>query len=164
MNNINPEHISAVLAIINHSPYFVLLGLQVTDLGAGYARAELVVKKQHQNPFGTVHGGVYATLVDTAAYWAAYCEIAENDGFTTIDVNVNDLAMAKEGTLYVEGKSLKVGSSISLCEATVWDDRGAKVAYGTSKLLMLEGRQTISEAAINSKDVQLPSKFKQVQT
>ena len=70
MRRINPEHISALLPLINSGPYFELLGLRVCDLGVGYARVEVNLQHKHMNPFGSIHGGVYTSILDTAAYWS----------------------------------------------------------------------------------------------
>lgn len=75
MAKINPKHIEALLALINHSPYFELLSMRVCQLDVGYSRVELDLSNQHMNPFGAIHGGVYSSIIDTAAYWSAYCEV-----------------------------------------------------------------------------------------
>ncbi len=36
MKKINPEHVKAVIALINQGPYFMLLSIKVCELGAGY--------------------------------------------------------------------------------------------------------------------------------
>ncbi len=67
MKQINPEHISALLSLINNSPYFSLLGIQVCELREGYAKVVVQLDQKHLNPFGGIHGGVYASILDTAA-------------------------------------------------------------------------------------------------
>ena len=62
---INPEHLSKLINIANNSPYFQLLGMKITETGAGYAKVEMDVDNRHMNPFGTVHGGANASLIDT---------------------------------------------------------------------------------------------------
>lgn len=70
MKKLNPEHIKAILELINRGPYFKLLSMEVTKLDFGYSRVEIDLDAKHLNPFGGHHGGVYASLIDTAAYWA----------------------------------------------------------------------------------------------
>lgn len=119
MKNINQEHIKELLELINKAPYFELLNMKVCELKNGYSSVEVALEKKHLNPFGAIHGGVYSSIIDTAAYWAVYCELDENVGFTSIDIKVDNLSMIKEGKMIIEGKSLKVGRSICLAEATV---------------------------------------------
>ena len=156
---INPEHIKALIELINRGPYFELLSLKIRELGVGYSRVEVDLEKKHMNPFGAIHGGVYASIIDTAAYWSAYCELDENAGFTTIDVSVNNLAMVNDGKIIAEGKSLKIGRSICLTEASVKDERGKLLAYGTSKLMVLQGKQSVNHAIEMAGGGALPPKF-----
>ena len=157
---VNPVHIEKLMELVNHSPYFSLLGIKLVDICPGYAKVELDIdKNKHYNPFGSVHGGVNASLIDTATYWAAYYHQPEDAGFTTLDVSVTDLAMAKEGKLTVHATAIKEGRSVCLCEAVIKDENDRVVAHGTSKLLVLNGRQTIAHALKNMGYEELPSKF-----
>ena len=159
MPKINPEHINALLNMINRSSYYMLLSMRVCNIDVGYSKVVLDLKKDHINPFGTVHGGVYASIIDTAAYWAAYCELDEDAGFTTIDLTVNNLSMAKDNVIIAEGKSIKIGKSTCLTEATAKDNSGKLLAHGTSKLMVLQGKQSISHAIEAMEHCALPLKF-----
>ncbi len=159
MKTINPAHITALLELVNQSPYFQLLGMKVCELSLGRSIVEVNLEQKHHNPFGAVHGGVYSSLIDTAAYWAAYCNLAEGVGCTSLDVTVNNLAMAKTGKLVVEGASIKVGKSVCLCEATIKDEHGNTFAHGTSKLMILDGKQSIAHAINALGNPPLPPKY-----
>jgi len=43
-----------------------------------------------------VHGGVFASLVDTAAYWAVYAEVDEGKRMTTVEMKLNFLAPVRQ--------------------------------------------------------------------
>ena len=146
MREINPDHIKALLDLINKGPYFQLLGIQICELHLGYSRVELDFAQKHSNNFGSIHGGVYSSIIDTAAYWAAYCYLDEDAGYTSLDVNVNNLAMIKSGKIIAKGHCLKAGKSICLCEATAKDATGRILAHGTSQLMVLQGKQSIAHA------------------
>ncbi len=159
MKQINPAHIRALLELINDGPYFRLLGMRVCELGTGYSRVELDLENKHHNPFDSIHGGVYSSLIDTAAYWSAYCELEEDAGYTSIDLTVSNLSMIREGTIIVEGKSIKTGKSICLAEARATDGHGRLLAHGTSKLMILRGRQSIGHAVEAAGGQPLPPKY-----
>lgn len=159
MRTINPLHMRAVMDMINQGPYFQLLSMTVTSLEDGYARVEVDMQRKHLNPFGGVHGGVYSSLIDTAAYWAIYCDIDEESGFISLDVSVTNLAPARAGHLVVEGKRIKAGRSVCIAEASVFDDQGRCLAYGTSKQLVTPGLQTINQAVAALGFTPLPPKF-----
>ena len=156
---VNPDHIKAVIDLINKGPYFQLLSMKVSAMGEGFAKIETDVQKKHLNPFGGVHGGVYSSLIDTATYWAVYCDIAENAGLISLDVKVDNLAPVKDGHLVVEGKRIKAGRSVCIAEATIIDGRGKYLAYGTSKQMVLPGKQTIAQAVAVMGFKPLPVKF-----
>ncbi len=159
MKAINPEHIKGICEMINRGPYFILLNMEVKDLGIGYSRVECILENKHLNPFDGVHGGVYSSLIDTAAYWASYCEIDEEAGYISLDVQVDMLSTARNGKLIVEGKRIKVGRRICKSEASIADSTGRILAHGTSKQLITPGLQTIKQAAAAMGYKELPPKF-----
>jgi uncharacterized protein (TIGR00369 family) len=159
MRKINSEHIKAVIDMINNGPYFRLLSIVVCGLGPGYSKLEVKLENKHLNPFGGIHGGVYSSLIDTAAYWAVYCDLDENTGLISLDVNVDNLAPVKDGFLMVEGRRIKAGKNICLAEAVITDSSGRSLAHGTSKQMVTTGLQTITQAVAAMGYPPLPPKF-----
>ena len=159
MRKINPEHINELLKFVNCSPYFELLTMKVREVGIGFSKIEIEFEKKHCNPFGVVHGGAYSSIIDAAAYWSVYCELDDNIFFTTIDLSVNNLSSIDKGKVIAEGKSIKIGRSICLAEATVKDTHGKLLAYGTSKLIILNAKQSIEDALEAMGSRPLPPKF-----
>jgi uncharacterized protein (TIGR00369 family) len=101
--------------------------MKVSEMGKGFAKVEMDIENKHLNPFGGVHGGVYSSLIDTAAYWAVYCDVEEDAGLISLDVKVDNLAPLKEGHLVVEGKRIKAGKTICIADAAVIDEPLPKV-------------------------------------
>ena len=60
----NPAHIRALIPLLNRSPYFQLLNMKVLELKTGSAKVAVQLDAKHWNPFGGVHGGVYASLLE----------------------------------------------------------------------------------------------------
>jgi uncharacterized protein (TIGR00369 family) len=156
---LNPEHLKAVIELINQGPYFRLLSMEVRELGTGYARVEVDLEDKHLNPFGGIHGGVYSSLIDTTAYWAVYCDVEENAGLISLDLKVDNLSPVKEGRLVVEGRRIKSGRKVCLAEASVVDSGGRLLAHGTSKQMVVPGLQTINQAVEAMGYKPLPPKF-----
>ena len=73
MVSIKPDHVQGVLHAINLGPCFKHMSMPVKEMGVGYAVVELRVGREHLNPFGGIHGGAYASIIDTDAY----CELEE---------------------------------------------------------------------------------------
>ena len=159
MKQVNPEHITALLELMNSGPYFELLSMKICAVEIGYSKVEIDLQRKHYNPFNSIHGGVYSSLIDTAAYWSVYCELDENMGFTSIDLSVNNLSMIREGKIIAEGKSIKIGKSICLAEAIAKNTHGKLLAHGISKLMILNGKQSIEHAIESIGCRPLPPKF-----
>lgn len=160
MRTLNPQHVSEVLKLINQGPYFVLLDMDIQEISEGYCKIVVDVKKKHLNAFGGIHGGAYASILDTAAYWALYCEMDEDAGFITIDLQTNNLRSLMEGRITCEGRVIKRGRNICLCESLIHDEKGRLMAQCTSKMFVSPTLQPIS-AAIDALDpsTELPPKF-----
>jgi uncharacterized protein (TIGR00369 family) len=156
---LNPEHIRSLIALTNEGPYFRLLSIEVLDIGPGFSRSRVGLEEKHRNPFGMIHGGVYSSLVDTGAYLAVYCDLGEDAGLVTLDLSVHNLAKARDGFLFVEGKRIKAGRNICLAEATITDEEGKLIAHGTSKQMVTPGLQTMAQAAAAMGRPPLPPKF-----
>lgn len=159
MYNLNPEHIKAVIELINQGPFFRLLAMEVCELRKGYSKVVVDLENKHLNPFGGIHGGVYSSLIDTATYWAVYCDVEENAGLISLDLKVDNLAPIKEGRLVVEGKRIKAGRNICIAEALIINTQGKYLAHGISKQMITPGLQTINQAVSAMGYESLPPKF-----
>lgn len=159
MPELNPEHLKSVIDIINKGPFLGHMSMMVTELGVGYSKVVAEIGRKHMNPFGGLHGGVYASVIDTAAYWSAYCDLPENQGLVSIDIKVDFLAPVFDQTVIVEGKRVKSGKTIYLAEAQMLNENGKLVAHGTSKLMVVHNKQTINEVIEFVSADRLPSKF-----
>ena len=160
MKTINPAHTQALMGLLNKAPYFALLGMDFQAMEPGYCRLVVPLEyARHGNSFGGVHGGVYSSIIDTVAYWALYCQMEEDQGYTSLDLNVTNLGMVGSGTLIAEGHVVRAGRSICLSEATVKNQEGKLLAHGTSKLMVLEGKQSIHTLLAAEGADPLPPKF-----
>ena len=153
MKTPNPEYIRRIIEIVNTCPYFKLLSMKLMDVGVGYASLEIELANKHLQPFGLVHGGVFASIIDAAAFWSVYFGIEDPAaGLTTVDLKLNYLAPAISGKLLVSGRQIKVGRTLGYAEARVVDPSDTVLAHGTSTLIILPGK------AIKS-NPPLPAKF-----
>jgi len=139
MTKLNPEYVEAIKRMVNTSPYFSLLSMEIKALEIGHTRLEVILEKKHLHPFGMVHGGAFASLVDAAAYWALFAEVDEGQWMTTVEMKLNFLAPAQEGKLVAEGRRIKLGRTLGLGEARVEDEKGRLLAYGIGTFMILPG-------------------------
>lgn len=91
-------------------------------------------------PFGVVHGGNIATLIDTATYWACFLSMdSDDDGLTSVDLKLNYLAPARVEPLLCTGTLIKAGKTLSYGQAEARAGDGRLLAHGTSTLMRLPG-------------------------
>jgi uncharacterized protein (TIGR00369 family) len=93
----------------------------------------------HYNPLGTVHGGVLATLLDSAMGCAVQAMMAAGTSYTTLELKVNYLrpVTIKTGTLSCEGKIIYVGGRIATAEGRLTDAAGKLYAHATTTCIVL---------------------------
>jgi len=155
----NPEHLKAVIIAINDAPFFKHLSMTVSEIGVGYSIVTLDVGNEHMNPFGGLHGGVYASAIDTAAYWSAYCDLPEENGLITIDIKVDFLAPVSDNKIIINGRRIKSGKTLYLTEAIMSDTKGTVLAHGTSKLMVTRNKQSVVDLVNYIGSDKLPPKF-----
>lgn len=156
---LNPEHFKQVCELVNASPYVSLLGITFTEMGHGIARAEMDVAKRHMNPYGNIHGGVLASVCDSVGGYSCYGDLPEGMGFTTMDLQVNDLHSMEEGHIFAVGRVIKMGHTTALAEVTITDDRDKLICYATTKLFLSDRIQTIEDAVKATGWKPLPPKY-----
>jgi uncharacterized protein (TIGR00369 family) len=107
------------------------LGLHLEEAGPGWARMRLELRPEVMNPFGAVHGGSVAALIDSAAGSAIAAGTLPDDRIMgTIDMQVHFLERARGTYLLAEGRVVRAGKAIAVAEVDVRDDAGALVAKG----------------------------------
>ena len=141
MKRINPDYVEAAKNIVNSCPYFTLLSMEIRELGWGESRLEIMVREKHLQPFGMVHGGVFSSLVDAAAFWAVYTQVPQDVGMTTVELKLNYLAPLAAGRMIATGKGIRVGRTLCLGEASIKNEKGLLLAHGTSTMMILKELQ-----------------------
>lgn len=138
MKKLNPAYVESIIKIVNECPYFSLLSMEVQSVGLGESHLTVAVNRKHLQPFHQVHGGVYASLIDAAAFWAVYPQLEERVGLTTVELKINYLAPLSQGRMIAKGRSIKVGKKLCLGEASIEDETGRLLAHGTETMMVLK--------------------------
>jgi uncharacterized protein (TIGR00369 family) len=115
------------------------LGFDLVDVDRGRAVFHVRTAEYMYNPIGSVHGGVYATLLDSAAGCAVHTMLSAGTRYTTLDLSVKFLrAMtAESGTVRCIGTVTHLGSRTALAEARMVDESDRLLATATSSCLIL---------------------------
>ena len=100
---LNPKYIEAVAHLVNRSPYFSLLSMEIKQLHWGTCLMEVELSKKHLQPFGNVHGGAIASVLDAAAFWAVFPQVERGKGLTTVEMKLNYLVPVQRESLWLKG-------------------------------------------------------------
>jgi len=111
-------------------------GFEIPERGT--AIFELDPEHRHYNPIGSVHGGVFATLLDSACGCAVHSTLAVGEGYTSLDLTVKFLkaVTVDSGRLRAVGTVMQRGRRTALAEAKLYDGHDRLVAYATSSCLI----------------------------
>lgn len=111
-------------------PIVELLGLTLDSFEKGRVVFSLEPGEYHYNPIGAVHGGVIATLLDSAVGCAVHTTLPVGVAYTTLELKVNFIrgTTIASGRVSAEGKTVHVGRSSAVAEGRVTDTKGRLVA------------------------------------
>jgi uncharacterized protein (TIGR00369 family) len=115
-----------------------LLGMSLETLEPGRVVFELETRPEFGNPLGTLHGGIYSALLDSAMGCAVHTSLPEGAGYTTLELKVNFVrAVPLDGVkLRCEGTTIHLGGRVATTEGRVTDDQDRLVAHGTSTCMV----------------------------
>jgi uncharacterized protein (TIGR00369 family) len=120
-------------------PIAVLIGMEIAEVSEGRVVFTAEPAEYHYNPLGTVHGGIAATLLDSAMGCAVQSVLPFGTGYTTLELKVNYLRpmTSTTGVVYCEGKVLHVGGRIATAEGRLTDASGKLYAHGTTTCILM---------------------------
>jgi uncharacterized protein (TIGR00369 family) len=127
-----------VAGTIPPPPIAVTLGFSMISVEPGKAVFGITPAEYHYNPIGSVHGGVYATLCDSACGCAVHSMLPAGAYYTSLDLAIRFIRPVTTGTgpLLCEGTVLHLGSRTALAEARLTGEDGKLYAHATSNCLI----------------------------
>lgn len=114
------------------------MNMTMTEVEHGRIVFKGVPEDRYYNPMGTIHGGYFGTLLDTAMGCAVHTACKPGQGYTTLEYKVTLIrAMtAATGPVFCEGKVLNVGNRVGTAQGTITDADGKVYAHGTTTCLI----------------------------
>lgn len=106
------------------------IGIRVDSAEAGVAQLSLELKPSHLQSRGAVHGGVYATLIDSAIANAIHSVRTDGRIGVTTDLSVNFLKGVQGGSLRAVAQIEHTGGTMMVGSCTVFSETGERVALG----------------------------------
>jgi uncharacterized protein (TIGR00369 family) len=107
--------------------------------------------QRHYNPLGTVHGGWFATLLDSAVGCAVHSTLPAGKGYTTLELKLNIVRALTDAVPLVraEGKVLHTGRQVATAEGRIVGPDGKLYAHATTTCLIFERTPANSERKIS---------------
>ena len=111
------------------------IGIRLTDMGEGFARAILPLTDASRNIMGGLHGGAMATLADIAAGCAV---IYHGRVCVTLDMSIRYLKPVMEGTVTASAKELRGGRHTAVIHVELFDQHGELCAVATTTMYLTD--------------------------
>ncbi|MDM0111923.1 PaaI family thioesterase [Variovorax sp. J22R133] len=123
-----------------YPPIAKTLDFQLLEVGPGRAMFQGIPSHEHLNPMGTIHGGWFATLLDSALGCAVHTMMPPGRGYTTAELGVNlvKALTPKVQRVRAEGKVIHCGRQLATAEARLYGPDGTLYAHATTTCLVFE--------------------------
>lgn len=128
-------------------PMMQLLGIEPVDAAEGKVSFTVTPGEQHYNPLGVVHGGLAATICDTAMGCAVQSLLPAGTGYTTLEFKINFLRplTAATGAVLAEGTAIHVGRRSATADARLFDGAGRLCAHATTTCLIMRPTESLAD-------------------
>jgi uncharacterized protein (TIGR00369 family) len=134
------DYLKAMLAgEIPPPPITQTLGFILIEAEEGRAVFESIPGEHHYNPLGFVHGGLAATLLDSATGCAVQTTLPAGSGYTTLELKTNFVRPITHdtGRILCEAEVVHRGATIATAEGRIHAEGSGKLlAHGTSTCLI----------------------------
>lgn len=119
-------------------PMLSTIGYRIAEVESGRVVVECEVGEHLYNPIGVVHGGVAATLLDTAAGCAVHTVLPVGTAYTSLDLSVRFLrpVTLDIGPVRAVGTVVNRGRRTALASAELRDASDRLLAHATSSCML----------------------------
>lgn len=120
------------------APIAALMGFEPVEVQEGRVLFTVKPAEYHYNPIGTVHGGLAATLLDSAMACAVHSTLPAGSSYTTLDLHVTFVrAIGHDtGKLTCTGEIVHVGGRVATAQGKLTDDAGKLYAHGVTTCML----------------------------
>ena len=120
-------------------PVSSAIDFTLDEVEPGRAVFSLTPGEEHYNPIGSVHGGIFATLLDSAAGCAVQSTLPQGMAYTSLDLTVKFLRRitVDTGTVRAVGTIVSRGRQTALAQAQLVDTTGRLLAHATSSCMLI---------------------------
>src|SRR3954463_2807869 len=121
---ITEAHRQFAAKALHNLPFAKLIGMRLVDLKLDEATISVAIRDDLRQPSGVLHGGVTATLIDTAMAFAVRTRLEPTAATATIDLTVHYLRPLVEGKAICIARVVRAGKRIFTVSADVENEEG----------------------------------------
>lgn len=129
---ITKEQFEYAQRALHSLPFSKLIGMRLISLKLDEAQIAIEMRDDLRQPSGVLHGGVTATLIDTAMAFAVRTRLPADAATATIDLTVHYLRPHPSGEFVCTAKNVRAGKRIFTVSAEVHNQEGKMIATGLS--------------------------------
>ncbi|ALJ19783.1 PaaI family thioesterase [Microbacterium sp. No. 7] len=121
------------------------IGLEIVAVDDGDVVMTAVPDESHYNPIGSVHGGFFATVLDSACGCAVHTTLPAGVGYTSLEIKVSFLRpiTADTGRVTAHGWVTRRGRGVAFADADIRDEEGRVLATASSTCLIVDPRPAV---------------------
>jgi len=129
---ISEENKQTAFEVVKTTPYLNLLGIELIEITAEKAVMSLAMQEKLRQPYGLLHGGATASLIDTAMAFAVIAAIGTEEKATTVDLTVQYLRPHTDGKVVCTAKVTRAGKRLLFLSAEVVNEQEKLIATALS--------------------------------
>lgn len=142
-------------ALINQmeaGSFSAALGLRFTRATRDEVLAELTITERHHQPYGVVHGGVHASVIETlSSVGAGIAAFEHNKSVLGLENHTTFVRAVRDGTLLARATPITRGRRTQVWETNIRTAQGDLVASGRVRLLLLDPESQVAGRAVGFK-------------
>ncbi len=137
---VHPGRVRQLLHMFNEVvPIARTFGMRLSYNDQGQAVVDLPYNPALDHGLGGVHGGVYATMLDTAGWFTAAAAHDESCWLATSEMSIHLLLPVERASLRAVGRLIKRGKRQDVAEMCLYDGDGRLVGHATGTFILLPG-------------------------
>jgi 1,4-dihydroxy-2-naphthoyl-CoA hydrolase len=148
----SPDGNFAAAINASSSGWNLAMGIHLVHATGDEVIAEMEIGPQHHQPYGIVHGGVHAGLIEAVtSVGAALAALSRGQSVVGVENHTSFLNAVREGKLRATARPLMRGRRTQVWEATITDADGRTVASGHVRFLALEAGASLAGETVEVK-------------
>lgn len=121
-----------IFEVVKTTPYLRHLGIELVEIEAGKAVMKMPMREELRQPYGVLHGGATASLIDSTTAFAIIGSIGRDEKATTVDLTVHYLRPVTEGICICTATVVRAGKRLITVSAETHNEQGKLIATALS--------------------------------